>query len=91
MPGRSVFEPGADGQKPARSALAFRLRRESVTVIEVALDAGYDSAEAFSRTFRRGCGMSPSRHRAVWPPPVFGCPTAGVRYYPGEERAGREG
>ena len=44
---------------------AYRLRRESVAVIEVALDAGYDSAEAFSRAFRRGCGMSPSRYRTA--------------------------
>ena len=44
---------------------AHRLRHESVTVIEVALDAGYGSEEAFSRAFRRGCGMSPSRYRAT--------------------------
>ena len=65
---------------------AYRLRRESVTVTDVALDAGYDSAEAFSRAFRRGCGMSPSRYRSAWPPPAFGIPAARVRYYPGEER-----
>lgn len=65
---------------------AYRLRAEPVSVTEVALDAGYDSAEAFSRAFRRGCGMSPNRYRRVWPPPVFGSPTSRVRYYPGEER-----
>ena len=65
---------------------AYRLRREPITVIEVALDAGYDSAEAFSRAFRRGCGMSPSRYRRARPPPAFGAATAQVRYHPGEER-----
>ena len=65
---------------------AHRLRCESATVTEVALDAGYDSAEAFSRAFRRGCGLSPSRYRTAWPPPAFGSPTAKVRYCPGEER-----
>ena len=65
---------------------AYRLRGERVTVMELALDAGYDSAEAFSRAFRHGCGLSPSRYRTAWPPPVFGSPTASVRYYPGEER-----
>ena len=54
---------------------------------EVALDASYDSAEAFSRAFRRGCGLSPSRYRTAWPPPAFGSPTARVRYCPGEERS----
>ena len=65
---------------------AYRLRCGSASVTEVALDAGYDSAEAFSRAFRRGCGLSPSRYRKAWPPPGFGSPTARVRYYPGEER-----
>ena len=50
---------------------AHRLRHESVNVIEVALDAGYGSEEAFSRAFRRGCGMSPNRYRTAWPPPAF--------------------
>ena len=53
---------------------------------EVALDAGYDTPEGFSRAFRRGCGMSPSRYRTASPPPVFGRAAARVRYYPGEER-----
>ena len=61
---------------------AHRLRHERSTVIEIALEAGYQSEEAFSRAFRRGCGMSPSRYRSVWPPPTFRSPTARVRYYP---------
>ena len=65
---------------------AHRLRHESVNVIEVALDAGYSSEEAFSRAFRRGCGVSPGRYRTVWPPPTFSSPSARVRYYPGENR-----
>lgn len=65
---------------------AYRLRHESVPVTEVALDAGYDTPEGFSRAFRRGCGMSPSRYRTASPPPVFSGAAARVRYYPGEER-----
>lgn len=65
---------------------AYRLRCESASVTEVAYEACYDSVEAFSRAFRRGCGLSPSRYRTAWPPPTFGSPTARVRYYPGEER-----
>ena len=65
---------------------AHRLRYEPVKVLDVALDAGYGSEEAFSRAFRRGCGMSPNRSRTVWPPPTFSSPVARVRYYPGEKR-----
>lgn len=64
----------------------YRLRNESVGVIEVALEAGYGSAEAFSRAFRRGCGLSPGQYRTASPPPAFGSPSARVRYFPGEER-----
>ena len=65
---------------------AWRLRHEPVDVIEVALDAGYNSPEAFSRAFRRGCGMSPSRYRTAWPLPQFAGPAARVNYDPGEGR-----
>ena len=64
----------------------YRLRNESVNVIEVALEAGYGSEEAFSRAFRRGCGLSPSQYRAAWPPPTFRGPATRVRYFPDEER-----
>lgn len=65
---------------------AHRLRHEPVKVLDVALDAGYGSEEAFSRAFRRVCGMSPSRSRTAWPPPTFSGPLARVRYYPGQNR-----
>lgn len=65
---------------------AHRLRHEPVRVLDVALEAGYGSEEAFSRAFRRGCGMSPNRSRTAWPPPTFSSPVARVRYYPGEKR-----
>ena len=62
---------------------AWRLRHESVDVLEVALDAGYNSAEAFSRAFRRACGMSPGRYRTTSLPPSFASPASRVRYDPG--------
>ena len=65
---------------------AHRLRCEPVKVLDVALDAGYGSEEAFSRAFRRGCGMSPHQSRTAWPPPTFSSPVARVRYYPEEQR-----
>ena len=64
----------------------YRLRRESVNVIEVALEAGYGSEEAFSRAFRRCCGLSPSQYRTATPPPAFGSPAARGRYCVSEAR-----
>lgn len=61
---------------------AYRLRHEGVSVLESALEAGYSSEEAFSRAFRRGCGISPSHYRTMWPPPTFASPTARVRFDP---------
>ena len=65
---------------------AWRLRHERLSVTEAAFDAGYESTESFSRAFRRGCGINPSRYRTAWPPPPFAGPAARVRYYPGEAR-----
>ncbi len=65
---------------------AWRLRQERVDVLEVALDAGYNSAEAFSRAFRRAYGMSPGRYRTASSPPSFTGPALRVRYDPGAER-----
>ena len=65
---------------------AWHLRHEAADVTDVALDAGCNPAEAFSRAFRRGCGISPSRYCTAWPPPQFAGPLSTVRYDPGEER-----
>jgi AraC family transcriptional regulator len=42
---------------------AFCLRERSVPVIRIALEAGYDSHEAFTRAFRARYGRSPSEFR----------------------------
>ena len=44
-----------------RAAYALRVTTQSVT--EVALEAGFRSAEGFSRAFRRGFGVAPSLYR----------------------------
>jgi AraC family transcriptional regulator len=49
---------------------AGKALRGGAPLIEVALDAGYGSPEAFGRAFREAFGVTPSAYRGVWPPPV---------------------
>jgi AraC family transcriptional regulator len=42
---------------------ATRLKRTNRTIIEIALEAGYETHEAFTRAFRALCGCSPSCYR----------------------------
>jgi AraC-like DNA-binding protein len=44
---------------------AFRLVTTRATVLEVALEAGYSSNEAFTRAFRRAYGAAPASWRAA--------------------------
>lgn len=60
------------GETPARlrrrvllERAAFRLVTSRSTVLEVALEAGYSSNEAFTRAFRRAYGAGPSAWRAA--------------------------
>ncbi len=60
------------GETPARlrrrvllERAAFRLVTSRATVLEVALEAGYSSNEAFTRAFRRAYGAGPSAWRAA--------------------------
>ncbi len=62
---------GISGETPARlrrrillERAAFRLVTTRATVLEVALEAGYSSNEAFTRAFRRAYGVAPARWRA---------------------------
>jgi AraC family transcriptional regulator len=43
---------------------ASRLKLSSASVIQIALDAGYDSHEAFTRSFKAAFGASPSQYRS---------------------------
>jgi AraC family transcriptional regulator len=42
---------------------ATQLKRTDRTIIEIALEAGYETHEAFTRAFRSLCGCAPSRYR----------------------------
>lgn len=67
---------------------AFRLVTSRASVLEIAIEAGYSSNEAFTRAFRRAYGVGPSAWRASparsgsrvetactsTHPAAFGCP-----------------
>lgn len=57
--------------KRAAHALAFRPAR---TILELALEAGYESPEAFTRAFRRRIGQAPTEFRRQ--PDWLACDTA---------------
>ncbi|MCM0756110.1 AraC family transcriptional regulator [Desulfovibrio aminophilus] len=59
------------------------LTRHMASVTNSALDAGYESPEAFSRAFRRAFGSSPSECRRTRRAPQFPTAPSGVRYHPG--------
>jgi AraC family transcriptional regulator len=65
-----------------RASLQLLQPRASVT--EIALDAGYDSLEAFSRAFRKTFGLSPSQCRNLMRPVRFLPAPSGVHYTTGE-------
>lgn len=92
----------ATGLTALRYVQGIRLRRASfrlafrsdMPIIAVALDAGYQSPEAFARAFRRWFGQSPSTFRASpdWPAwsaalaPLAGEATAAARTSAGVRR-----
>jgi AraC family transcriptional regulator len=51
-----------------RAAQSLRYRNR--TVLEIALDAGYGSHEAFTRAFARTFGVTPSEYQSMQHPPI---------------------
>jgi AraC family transcriptional regulator len=64
---------------------AGALRRSDRTILELALDAGYESHEAFTRAFASHFGMNPSEWRSVAVEPAL--PAAACRVYYGVDQA----
>lgn len=63
---------------------AGQLRRTDRPVVDIALDAGYDAHEAFTRAFRDHFGQPPSVFRSQAGPLVFPPALCGVHYGPDE-------
>ncbi|HEY0945785.1 MAG TPA: helix-turn-helix domain-containing protein [Opitutaceae bacterium] len=65
---RLAGEPvGRHIQRLRLERAAFDLLYSRARVIDIALDAGFESPEAFARAFGRWCGLSPRRFRTARP------------------------
>jgi AraC family transcriptional regulator len=62
---------------------ALELRSGAKQVIQVALDAGYEAHEAFTRTFKAAYGVSPAKFRRATEPIAILAAPSGVHYRPG--------
>lgn len=74
--------PGEFARRLRLERAAFALRRTEKPVIEVAMESGYESHQAFTRAFRAAWGMSPSEFRQK---PIVRfelAATCGVHYRP---------
>lgn len=73
--------PGAFRRRLLLERAACRLAGSDDAVIEIALDAGYGSPEAFARAFRRAYGATPTEFRHA--PGAVELPTeSGVHFHP---------
>ncbi|GAB5562670.1 MAG: AraC family transcriptional regulator [Synoicihabitans sp.] len=61
---------------------AWQLNTSATPIIEIALDAGYDSHEAFSRTFRQFFACSPSGFRSRQAPRPVIKSVSGIHFNP---------
>ena len=71
--------PGAFRRRLLLERAAHQLRDRPV--LQVALDAGYGSPEAFTRAFNRAFGMTPTAHRRASAPCLLDGPS-GVHFHP---------
>jgi AraC family transcriptional regulator len=62
---------------------ARELRSGARQVVQVALDAGYDAHEAFTRAFRAAYGVSPTEFRRATAPIAIRPAPSGVHFKPG--------
>ena len=62
---------------------AMELRSGAKQVIQVALDAGYEAHEAFTRAFKAAYGVSPAEFRRATGPIAILAAPSGVHFRPG--------
>jgi AraC-like DNA-binding protein len=74
--------PAAFRRRLLLERAAYQLRRADRSVLDVALDAGYGSSEAFARAFRRAYGVAPTAYRTLRGPQLRLPARNGVHYHP---------
>ncbi|GAA1537367.1 helix-turn-helix domain-containing protein [Kribbella lupini] len=74
--------PGAFRRRLLLERAAYRLLAEDVGVLDIAVDAGYGSHEAFTRAFARAYGMSPRVWRGESSRVFFLAAPSGVHFQP---------
>jgi AraC family transcriptional regulator len=74
--------PGAFRRRLLLERAAYRLLAEQVGVLEIAVDAGYGSHEAFTRAFVRAYGMAPRTWRGESSRVFFLAAPSGVHFQP---------
>ena len=73
--------PGRFRRRILLERAAFRLLTESSSVLDVAVEAGYASHEAFTRAFQRDYGAPPAQWRRAPTRPLLDAPN-GVHFHP---------
>jgi AraC family transcriptional regulator len=73
--------PGRFRRRVLLERAAFRLVTTDTGVLDIAVEAGYSSNEAFTRAFQRAYGTAPSVWRAAPTPIQLECPN-GVHFHP---------
>ena len=74
--------PGAFRRRLLLERAAYRLATGTDQVLTVAVDAGYGSAEAFTRAFVRGFGLTPTQYRRQQPAPHELATPNGIHFHP---------
>lgn len=74
--------PGDCRRRLRLERAAYYLRHSPQPVTQVALDAGFDSLEGFSRAFRKAYGTSPSHYRRLEPLSWFLAAPNDIHYDP---------
>jgi AraC family transcriptional regulator len=74
--------PGAFRRRIKLERAAYQLLTDGCGVLEIAVDAGYSSHEAFTRAFGKAYGMSPSRWRRSPGPSFWLAAPSGVHFSP---------
>ena len=85
-----ISQPLGSRRRVLLERAAWHLTRNQITISELALDAGFESTEGFSRAFARAFGVIPSVFRKLSPREYRIGPRNGIHYAPGSYQVCRQ-